>query len=83
MRWLRANGLKNYLGMCLNSVAVISFAVAGLVAWPLALLMAVGAVAGGYYGASAARHLGRVIIRRVVILIGFIIAAIMLWRMWH
>lgn len=77
----RANGLKNYLGMCLNSIAVIGFAVAGLVRWPLALLMAVGAIAGGYYGASAARRLGRTIIRRIVILIGFIIAGIMLWKL--
>src|SRR5918911_214500 len=50
----RANGLKNYLGMCLNSVAVVGFALAGLVSWPSALLMAVGAILGGYYGASAA-----------------------------
>jgi len=76
----RANGLKNYLGMCLNSVAVISFALAGLVRWQMALLMAVGAIAGGYYGASAARRLGRPVIRRVVILIGFIIAGVMLWK---
>ena len=79
----RANGLKNYLGMCLNSVAVLGFALTGLVSWHLALLMALGAVAGGYYGASAARLVGRTAIRRVVILIGFIIAGVMLWRLWH
>jgi uncharacterized membrane protein YfcA len=79
----RANGLKNYLGMCLNSIAVVSFAVAGLVSWRIALLMAVGAIAGGYYGATAARHVGRTVIRRVVILIGFIIGGVMFYRLWH
>jgi uncharacterized membrane protein YfcA len=79
----RANGLKNYLGLCLNSIAVLGFAAAGLVAWPVAGLMAVGAIAGGYYGASAARRLGRNVIRRVVVLIGFIIGGVMLWRLWH
>src|SRR5213080_4670185 len=69
----RANGLKNYLGMCLNSVAVLGFACAGLVSWHIALLMAAGAIAGGYYGATAARHVGRAVIRRVVIVIGFVI----------
>lgn len=76
----QANGLKNYLGMCLNSVAIIGFAVAGLVTWPVALLMAVGAIAGGYYGASTARRLGRIVIRRTVVLIGFIITGLMLWK---
>ena len=79
----RANGLKNYLGMCLNSAAVIGFALTGLVTWPVALVMSVGAIAGGYYGASAARRIGRVWIRRIVILIGFVIGCIMLWRLWH
>ncbi|MFL6209448.1 MAG: sulfite exporter TauE/SafE family protein [Pyrinomonadaceae bacterium] len=79
----RANGLKNYLGMCLNCAAVIGFAWKGLVAWPLALLMMGGAVAGGFYGASAARRVGRTIMRRVVIIIGLLIGSVMLWRMWQ
>ena len=79
----RANGLKNYLGLCLNSAAVLGFALTGLVTWSVALLMAVGAVAGGYYGASAARRIGRTAIRRVVVLIGLLIGCVMLWRVWH
>ncbi len=79
----RANGLKNYLGLCLNSVAVLAFALTGLVRWPVALVMAVGAILGGYYGASAARYFGRLVIRRLVIIIGFVIGCIMLWRVWH
>ncbi len=77
----RANGLKNYLGLCLNSVAVLGFALAGLVRWPIALVMAVGAILGGYYGASAARYFGRLVIRRLIIIIGLVIGCVMLWRL--
>ena len=44
----RANGIKNFLGICINCIAVFSFALAGLVVWEDALLMACGALAGGY-----------------------------------
>jgi len=30
----RANGIKNFLGICINSIAVLSFALMGLVVWP-------------------------------------------------
>jgi uncharacterized membrane protein YfcA len=79
----RANGLKNFLGLTLNSVAVVAFALSGLVSWPQALLMAAGAILGGYYGASIARKLGRTFVRRAVILIGLTIGCLMLWRMSH
>jgi uncharacterized membrane protein YfcA len=76
----RANGIKNFLGICINSVAVLAFALSSLVYWPDALLMTLGAVAGGYYGASAARRLGRTFVRRTVVLIGLVIGILMLWR---
>ncbi|HEV2913368.1 MAG TPA: sulfite exporter TauE/SafE family protein [Pyrinomonadaceae bacterium] len=76
----RANGIKNFLGICINSIAVLAFALSSLVYWPDALLMTLGAVAGGYYGASAARRLGRVFVRRTVVIIGLVIGAVMLWR---
>lgn len=76
----RANGIKNFLGICINSTAIIGFSLSGLVYWPDALLMAVAAIAGGYFGASAARRLGRVFVRRTVITIGLVIGFVMLWR---
>ena len=77
----RANGIKNFLGICINSVAVLSFALSKLVYWPAALLMAVAAIAGGYFGASAARRMGRRFVRRTVITIGLVIGFVMLWRL--
>lgn len=78
-----ANGIKTFLAIALNSVAVLGFAISGLVDWPPALLMAVGAIAGGYFGASIARRMGRVIVRRAVITIGLVISILMLWRVRH
>ena len=79
----RANGIKNFLGICINSVAVLAFGISGLVLWPRSLLMAVGAVLGGYLGARTARRVGRVVIRRAIVVIGFVITVVMLWRMYR
>ena len=78
-----ANGIKTFLAICLNVVAVIGFSISRLVDWPTALLMAVGAIAGGYFGASVARRVGQVIVRRAVIAIGLVIGLLMLWRVRH
>jgi uncharacterized protein len=77
----RANGIKNFLGICINSIAVVSFALAGLVVWEDALVMACGALAGGYFGASMAKRVGQIWVRRTIVLIGWIIFAVMIWRL--
>src|SRR5918999_1789207 len=77
----RANGIKNFLGICINSIAVVSFALAGLVVWQDALVMAGGALAGGYFGASMARRVGQKWVRRAIVLIGWIIFVVMIWRL--
>ncbi len=76
----RANGIKNFLGICINSIAVLSFSLNGLVVWTDALVMALGAIAGGYFGASMAVRIGQVWVRRGVVTIGFIIFVVMLWK---
>jgi uncharacterized membrane protein YfcA len=77
----RANGIKNFLGICINSVAVVAFSISHLISWPRALLMAGAALAGGYVGARTAQRVGRVFIRRAIVVIGFAITIVMLWRM--
>lgn len=79
----RANGIKNFLGICINSIAVVSFAVSHLVVWQDALLMAGAALAGGYFGAKMAVRIGQVVIRRAIVAIGFVITFAMLWRLWR
>ena len=64
------NGLKNLLGMTINLVAACYFIFVGLVHWPEALVMAIGAIVGGYGGAGLARRLGAKFVRWAVIVIG-------------
>jgi hypothetical protein len=79
----RANGIKNFLGICINSVAVLSFSLSHLVVWSDSLLMACAALAGGYFGASMAVRIGRVWVRRGIVVIGFVIFIAMLWKVRH
>ena len=79
----RANGIKNFLGICINSVAVLLFSLSGLVVWQDALVMACGALAGGYFGASMAVRIGQVWVRRGVVVIGFVIFLVMIWQLRH
>ncbi len=65
------NGLKNIFGSTINAVAAGYFIFAGLVNWRAALLMAAGAIIGGYGAAGLARKLGQKFVRRAVIVIGF------------
>ena len=65
------NGLKNLFALCINGVAALYFIWARMVYWPDVLVMAVAAVVGGYGGAGIARRIGRTVVRRIVIAIGF------------
>jgi uncharacterized membrane protein YfcA len=73
-----ANGIKNFFGMCINGVAAVYFIVRGAVAWPAAVVMIVGAIAGGYAGARFARRIGRERARVAVVVIGFTVALLLL-----
>jgi uncharacterized membrane protein YfcA len=76
----RMNGLKNWGGLCANAVAAATFATSGLVRWPVALAMAVGAIAGGYGGSRIAQRVPQAWVRRAIIAIGFASAAWMVGR---
>jgi uncharacterized protein len=79
----RANGIKNFLGICINSIAVLSFALMGLVVWSDALVMAGAALVGGYFGARMAVRVNQVNVRRAIVAIGFVITFAMIWKLWH
>jgi uncharacterized membrane protein YfcA len=75
-----ANGLKNFFGFCINSVAALYFVFRGAVVWPAALLVVLGATLGGWSGARFARRIGRVHARRAVVAIGLLVAALLFWQ---
>jgi hypothetical protein len=69
------NGIKTLLASTANLVAIGVFIWAGRIVWPQALLMAVGATAGGYAGAYFARKVNAKYIRWLVIATGLIMSA--------
>lgn len=64
------NGVKNLLSIVINGIAVVPFLIAGAINWPIALLMAVFAMVGGYFGARVFRRVPSHITRALVLLIG-------------
>lgn len=78
-----ANGLKNFFAMCINGVAAAYFIWRGAVVWPAALIMIVGSIVGGYWGARFARRIGQERARLAVVVIGFLIAGILLYQSFH
>jgi uncharacterized protein len=74
------NGLKVVLGSVINGVAVIAFALAGIVDWTFAAPMVVGAVLGGYGGARLARRMEPGLVRSFVVVVGLVLSALFFAR---
>jgi len=74
------NALKTYLAFCMNGVSAVLFAIYGNIHWPYALLMAVAAIVGGYYGARMSLLLRPVVVRWIVIVLGFALAGYFFWN---
>ena len=53
-----------------NAIAAATFAFSGLVSWPVAGTMALGATAGGYGGSRLAQRVSQARIRQAIIVIG-------------
>ena len=69
------NALKTLLAACINGVSVVVWVLNHKVEWRFVPVMAGAAVVGGYFGARVARRLPRGVVRWVVIVIGFTLAA--------
>lgn len=64
------NGLKNAMSFILSGASVATFALAGVVYWPQAIMMMFAATAGGYLGAIVARRLSKKVVTTVVVVVG-------------
>src|SRR5262245_33546232 len=76
----QTNAAKTFLAACINAVTVVIFMVKGVVIWPYALAMAATAILGGYVGGHFARRLPAVLVRAIVIVIGFALGGYYLWK---
>jgi uncharacterized membrane protein YfcA len=66
----RINAVKNVLAGATNAVAAVVFLIAAHIAWAPALLIAVGATAGGVLGARIGRRLPPGVLRAVIVVVG-------------
>lgn len=64
------NAVKNVLAAAINGIALVPFILAGIIQWPQAVLMAAGAVIGGYVGSRIGRKVPQRVMRAFVICLG-------------
>ena len=76
------SGVRSLVITCGNAVAIAVFIAARAVLWPIAAVMALGAIVGGYAGAYVAQKLQPKTVGYLVIAIGFGMSAVFFWRMY-
>lgn len=72
----RLNALKQAISFSINIAAAIFFLFSGQVVWGVALVMAVGALAGGALGGRLAGRIRPVVLRWIVVTVGVVVAVI-------
>jgi uncharacterized membrane protein YfcA len=77
------NGLKTVLSSVINIVAAVYFIYKGLIDWPKASVMTMGAVAGYYLGAHYSQRFPQQRVRQIITVIGFTISAVMFYRQFR
>ncbi len=75
---VRLNALKQVVSFSVNTAAAIFFLFSGQVVWPVALVMAVGALIGGSVGGRLAGRVKPATLRWTVVVIGVVVAVIYL-----
>ena len=76
----RINALKQTISLSANVAAAIFFLFSGKVVWPVALVMAVGALAGGALGGRLAGRIKPATLRWTVVAIGVVVGVIYLFK---
>lgn len=74
------NAIKNLLSAVIYSVTVLTFVIAGAVSWPYTIIMLATATLGGYWGASIARKIPPLWLRRFIIAVGFILSVFYFYK---
>lgn len=74
------NALKNVLGLLINVVAAIIFICGGLINWPQAGIMTIGALGGYFFGSSYSQKIPQIYVRRFISGIGITITVVLFYR---
>lgn len=73
----RVNALKNVLAAVVNAVAALLFILLADIDWAIAVVMMVGAVIGGFFGAHYGRRLPDLALRLFIIVVGLIAVVVL------
>jgi uncharacterized membrane protein YfcA len=76
----RLNALKQSIAFSANIAAALFFVFSGKVVWPVALVMATGALIGGALGGRLAGRVKPVTLRRIVVIVGVAVAIVYFLR---
>ncbi len=70
----RLNGVKNVLVLAVNTVAAACYVVVGFerINWMAVLLVAIGSLFGGYFGARIARKINPTLLRGIIVVLGLV-----------
>jgi uncharacterized membrane protein YfcA len=74
------NTLKTILGSLINLVAAVWFICAGLVNWPKAGVMTLGALAGYFLGSHYSQRIPQKRVRHIITCVGFILSLVTFWQ---
>ncbi len=74
------NTLKTVLGLLINLVAAVWFIGAGLIHWPKAAIMTLGALAGYYLGSHYSQRIPQKRIRQIITGVGFVLTAVTFYK---
>lgn len=74
------NGMKNGMSFVVSAASVATFALAGIVVWPQAVLMMLAATLGGYAGARVSRRLPPRLVRGGIVAIGAVMTLVFFLR---
>jgi uncharacterized protein len=72
----RLNALKQAIGFGVNMSTAIFFIFSDKVVWPAVIFMAIGAILGGMAGGKLAGKIKPVMLRNIVVVVGFIVSVI-------
>lgn len=76
----RMNAVKVFLNLTINGTSVVVFVAGGKVYWPYAAAMAVSSSIGGYVAAHTAKRANKTVVRSIIVVIGFSLAAYYFYR---
>lgn len=67
------NGLKVLMVAVNNGVAAFTLLFSGFIDWHFTIIMIIGALIGGYYGAAMTRRINQDLLKKMIIIIGAVI----------